>query len=439
MQCTASITTPARTIWPAIAQHILLSPLESKTRTMSNTLDLAIDLISRRSVTPEDAGCQERMAERLAACGFAIEWMPFGEVKNLWARRGSQGPVFCFAGHTDVVPTGPLEQWHSDPFRPEIRDGLLYGRGAADMKGSLAAMVTSVEAFIAAHPDHRGSIAFLITADEEGPSIDGTRKVVEALKARGERIDMCLVGEPSSTNKIGDVVKNGRRGSLSGRLRVLGTQGHVAYPHLADNPVHRAAGALAELCAIEWDQGNDHFPPTSFQISNIHAGTGAENVIPGELEVVFNFRYCTETNHHKLERAVKELLDRHGLRYELHFRLSGKPFLTPTGELVAAAQGAIRAVMGYDTQLSTAGGTSDGRFIAHTNPDGSTQVLELGPLNATIHQINECVAVEDLDRLHALYLGILQRLLARATPAFRDQDPAHVAARGISVPDSRVD
>ena len=374
---------------------------------MSPTLALAIDLIRRRSVTPEDAGCQPLMAERLQALGFTIEPMRFGDVDNLWARRGTDGPLLCFAGHTDVVPPGPLERWSSDPFMPEVRDGMLYGRGACDMKGSLAAMVTATERFVAAHPDHKGSIAFLITSDEEGPAVDGTVKVVERLGGRGECIDYALVGEPSSHKRLGDIVKNGRRGSLNGSLIIRGRQGHVAYPQLADNPVHRAAAALAELCAERWDQGNDHFPPTSFQISNINAGTGADNVIPGELRVLFNLRFSTELTPDHIRRRIEDLLDRHGLEYDIDWRLSGMPFLTPAGELVAAAGDAIEAVMGAPTTLSTAGGTSDGRFIAPTG----AQVLELGPVNATIHKVDECVGVDELDQLSAIYEGILMRLL----------------------------
>lgn len=374
---------------------------------MSATLDLAIDLIGRESVTPEDAGCQDLMISRLEACGFAAERLRFEDVDNFWARRGSSGPLFCFAGHTDVVPTGPVANWTSHPFRPEVRDGLLYGRGAADMKGSLAAMITATERFVARHPDHKGSIAYLITSDEEGPSINGTVKVVETLEARNEKIDWCLVGEPSSTDRVSDVVKNGRRGSHGCRLVVHGVQGHVAYPHLAKNPVHLAAPALAELVAIEWDRGNDHFPPTTFQISNINAGTGATNVIPGSLEVIFNLRYSTETDHERIEQRVREVLDRHGLDYELHWTLSGRPFLTAEGELLEAAQQAIPEIAGYPTQLSTSGGTSDGRFIAPTG----AQVLELGPLNATIHKVDECVGVADLDTLSAVYERMLELLL----------------------------
>lgn len=345
--------------------------------------------------------------DRLRAIGFDIEPLPFGEVTNFWARRGKGDPVFTFAGHTDVVPTGPLEEWQTDPFAPTVRDGYLFGRGAADMKGSLAAMVTACERFVAVHPDHQGSIAFLITSDEEGPSVNGTVKVVEHLMAQQIPIHWCLVGEPSSSDKLGDVIKNGRRGSLNGRLTVHGKQGHVAYPHLADNPIHRVAAALATLAAQDWDAGNEHFPPTTFQISNIHSGTGAENVIPGEVEVMFNFRFSTESSESGLKQRVHELLDQNDLKYDLRWRLSGNPFLTPAGELVDAAVDAIREVTGVETQLSTGGGTSDGRFIA---PMGA-QVLELGPVNATIHQINECVRVDDLDRLSTIYEAILTRLL----------------------------
>lgn len=374
---------------------------------MSDTVELARQLISCPSVTPEDAGCQQIMAERLAAIGFSIENLPFEDVSNFWARRGTQGPLLAFAGHTDVVPPGPRDQWQSDPFTPEIRDGMLYGRGAADMKGSLAAMVTACEDFVAAHPDHKGSIGFLITSDEEGPSINGTVKVVQHLQARGETIDWCLVGEPSSRERLGDVIKNGRRGSLNGKLRIRGKQGHVAYPHLAANPIHLAAPALAELAAMEWDQGNDHFPPTTFQISNIHGGTGAENVIPGDLDITFNLRYSTQLTEQAIRERVQRLLDTHQLNYMLDWRLSGEPFLTPAGELVDAARAAIREVAGIETELSTSGGTSDGRFIAPTG----AQVMELGPLNATIHQVNECVAAEDVERLADIYRKILDRLL----------------------------
>ncbi len=373
----------------------------------SPTTQLALELIRRPSVTPEDSGCQELIAARLANLGFTIEPMPFAEVTNLWARRGTAAPLLVFAGHTDVVPTGPLEQWQSPPFAPEIRDGYLYGRGAADMKGSLAAMVTACEAFVAQYPQHRGSIAFLLTSDEEGPSVNGTVKVMEALSARGDHIDWCVVGEPTATRQVGDVIKNGRRGSLNGRLTVHGTQGHVAYPHLADNPIHRAAPALTELCGITWDEGNAYFPPTSFQISNVRSGTGVENVIPGDLEVTFNFRYSTELDQTSIQQRVAAVLERHDLRYTLQWKLSGEPFLTEAGELVEAVRTAIREVSGLDTQLSTSGGTSDGRFIAPTG----AQVIELGPVNATIHKLNECVAVTDLDSLAAQYRRILECLL----------------------------
>ena len=374
---------------------------------MSDTLELAIDLISRQSVTPEDAGCQPLMVARLEKLGFAIEPMRFEDVDNLWARRGTNGPILVFAGHTDVVPTGPVEKWDSDPFKPEIRDGLLYGRGAADMKGSLAAMVTAVERFVANHPDHKGSIGFLITSDEEGPAKNGTVKVVETLEARGEKMDWCLVGEPTSTDHVGDVIKNGRRGSLNGRLIIKGVQGHVAYPHLAENPIHSFAPALKDLASAEWDNGNEFFPATTFQISNMHSGTGVENVIPGDLEVVFNFRFSTESTEDSLKAKVHDILDGHSLKYELNWALSGNPFLTSRGELIDASVAAIKETTGRDTELSTSGGTSDGRFIA---PTGS-QVLELGPRNDTIHKINECVSVDDLDTLSIYYEKILQNLL----------------------------
>ena len=374
---------------------------------MSATLDLAIDLVSRASVTPHDEGCQQLMMERLAALGFVNEPLRFGEVDNFWGRRGSSNPVFCFAGHTDVVPAGPIGEWNSDPFMPDVRDGMLHGRGAADMKGSLAAMLTATERFVARHPNHKGSIAYLITSDEEGPARNGTVKVVDVLEARGEKIDWCLVGEPSSTQHVGDVIKNGRRGSLGCVLTVNGIQGHVAYPHLARNPVHQIAPVLAELVKTEWDQGNAFFPKTTFQVSNIHAGTGATNVIPGLCEVTFNFRFSTETSEQALRERVEAVLARHGLDYGIEWSLSGLPFLTSTGELVEAAQWAIQTVAGYETELSTAGGTSDGRFIAPTG----AQVLELGPLNATIHQANECVSVDDLDRLSLMYERILEKLL----------------------------
>jgi len=374
---------------------------------MSKTLNLALELLHRPSVTPEDAGCQEVMAERLHALGFHIEPLRFGEVDNLWARRGTEGPVLCFAGHTDVVPTGPWEDWASPPFHPEIREGMLYARGAADMKGSLAAMITATEDFIQAHPDHRGSIAYLITSDEEGPAVDGTVRVVETLEARGEKITWCLVGEPSSQDRVGDVIKNGRRGSLHGYLTVLGKQGHVAYPHLAKNPLHAFAPALAALCAEEWDRGNAFFPPTSFQIVNMQMGEGADNIIPGNCWVHFNFRFSTELNEDLIRERVAAILDRGDFDYRLDWRLSGEPFLTPAGELVDASVEAVEQVMGYRPALSTSGGTSDGRFIAPTG----AQVLELGPLNRTIHQVNECVGAEDLDRLSSIYRLVLERLL----------------------------
>lgn len=374
---------------------------------LSETLELTLELLHRPSVTPEDSGCQEVLADRLAALGFHIENMRFGEVDNLWARRGDSGPLFCFAGHTDVVPTGPWEDWSSSPFHPEIRDGLLYARGAADMKGSLAAMITATEQFVAEHPDHKGSIAYLITSDEEGIAVDGTVRVVETLEERNEKIDWCLVGEPSSHEQLGDVVKNGRRGSLNAKLSIRGKQGHVAYPHLADNAVHMSFAALAELTATEWDKGNEFFPPTSFQISNVSAGTGATNVIPGTLEVVFNFRFSTASTDESLRQRVHDILDRHGLDYSIDWNLSGQPFLTSKGELVEAAVQAIRAENNLETELSTSGGTSDGRFIAPTG----AQVLELGPLNKTIHQVDECVPVDQLDQLSKVYRRILEELL----------------------------
>ncbi len=373
------------------------------------TLELACQLIARPSLTPQDQGCQAMMCARLEAIGFTIEHLRFDDVDNFWARRGNDGPLIAFAGHTDVVPTGPEKNWQSPPFTPTFTDGKLYGRGAADMKGSLACMVVASERFIVAHPDHKGSIAFLITSDEEGPSINGTVKVIEHLEARDEKITWCLVGEPSSTERVGDVIKNGRRGSLNGRLRVLGKQGHVAYPQLAANPIHLATAALNELCHREWDNGNDHFPPTTFQISNMQSGSGAENVIPGDLDIMFNFRFSTESTEDGLKQQVISLLDQHGLNYELVWRLSGLPFLTAAGELVDAARSAIKAITGEDTTLSTSGGTSDGRFIAPTG----AQVVELGPLNATIHQINEHVDMEDLKTLSLVYEDILKTLLAR--------------------------
>jgi succinyl-diaminopimelate desuccinylase len=376
--------------------------------TDSAVLALARDLINRPSVTPEDEGCQELMGARLQALGFRLETMVFEDTTNLWARKGSEGPVFCFAGHTDVVPPGPLDKWHTPPFEATEIDGYLHGRGAADMKGSLAAMVVATERFVAKHPDHQGSIAFLITSDEEGPFINGTTRVVDTLEARNEKITWCLVGEPSSTSEVGDVVKNGRRGSLTGDLLVKGVQGHVAYPHLADNPVHKAAPALAELANTVWDKGNEFFPPTSFQIANIHAGTGASNVIPGEMKVQFNFRFSTELDEAKIKAKVHSVLDAHGLDYELHWLLNGKPFLTGEGDLLAATVAAVQAVRHQEPALLTTGGTSDGRFIAQTG----AQVIELGPVNATIHKLNECVKIADLEQLTDMYEGILERLLA---------------------------
>ena len=374
---------------------------------MSATLYLTKELISRDSVTPNDRGCQQLLADRLSAIGFKVEHLRFGDTDNIWARRGSTSPVLAFAGHTDVVPSGPIENWKSDPFVPEIRDGLLYGRGAADMKGSIAAMVTACERFVAQHPSHNGSIAFLITSDEEGPATGGTKRVIETLEERGEKIDWCLVGEPSSTNKVGDVVKNGRRGSLNGYLTIKGKQGHIAYPHLANNPIHLMAPVLSELCLLEWDQGNEDFPPTSFQISNLDAGTGVTNIIPGTSHITFNFRYSTESTHQQLQQRVEELLKKHAVDYELTWELSGMPFRTASGPLVDAAKAAIVHVTGYTTVLSTSGGTSDGRFIAPTG----AQVVELGPQNATIHQINECVSVKDLDTLSEIYERLQKNLL----------------------------
>lgn len=373
----------------------------------SSTLELAKQLIARESITPLDAGCQDIIIERLTAAGFNAERMRFGEVDNVWIRRGSKPPVFAFAGHTDVVPPGPRDQWRSPPFHPTLENGYLYGRGAADMKGSLAAMVTASERFIRNHPEHGGSIALLITSDEEGQAINGTVRVIKTLEHRGEKITWCLVGEPSSSTSLGDVIKYGRRGSLHGQLRLYGQQGHVAYPHLADNPIHRLSGVLTDLVAEQWDQGNKNFPPTTFQISNIHAGTGAINVIPGHLDVMFNFRYSTEVTHDKIKERVNALLDHHNLQYDLEWTLSGEPFLTAQGELVAACQSAIKEITGIDTELSTSGGTSDGRFIAPTG----AQVVELGPVNATIHKINEHVNLKDLELLSNIYLNILERLL----------------------------
>ena len=374
---------------------------------MTATLDLTKALIARPSVSPDDLGCQELLARELEALGFRIEKLRFGAVDNFWARRGSSGPVLCFAGHTDVVPAGNRADWHSDPFVPTEKDGFLYGRGAADMKGSIAAMVVACREFIGAYPQHHGSIAFLITSDEESIAIDGTRRVVDTLEARGEKIDWCIVGEPSSIKRTGDMIKNGRRGSLNGILKVRGQQGHVAYPERARNPVHGFLPALTELCAVEWDHGNKYFPPTSLQISNINAGTGANNVIPGSMDVLFNFRFSSELTAEQLKARTHAVFDKHYLDYEIAWQLSGQPFLTPDGALVAAARDSIRDVMKLETELSTGGGTSDGRFIAPTG----AQVVELGPVNATIHQVNERVEIAELERVKAIYRRMLEKLL----------------------------
>jgi len=376
----------------------------------SATLRLALRLIERESVTPEDAGCQELIAGRLGHLGFRCEHLRFGEVDNLWAVHGSSGPLFVFAGHTDVVPPGPVGAWSSHPFRPEIRGDLLYGRGAADMKGSLAAMITACERFLTTNPDPRGRLAFLLTSDEEGPSIDGTRRVVERLRDSAERIDWCLVGEPTSSEHVGDTIKVGRRGSLSGELTVFGIQGHVAYPQLARNPIHAALRALAELSEERWDEGNAHFPPTSFQISNVKAGDGATNVIPGQMQVLFNLRFSTESTAASLQRRIEQILERHAIEYRIDWRLHGEPFLTEGGELLDSACAAVSAVTGKAAGLSTSGGTSDGRFIATLG----CQVIELGPCNATIHKVDECVRAADLDVLSAIYEDILKRLLGSA-------------------------
>ncbi|MDP5031230.1 MAG: succinyl-diaminopimelate desuccinylase [Paraglaciecola sp.] len=375
---------------------------------MTDVLTLTKALINKKSVTPEDAGCMDLLADLLTPLGFVVEHLDFGDTKNVWIRKGSQAPLFCFAGHTDVVPSGPAEKWQTPPFEATEKDGMLFGRGAADMKGSIAAMVVATQRFIQANPDHKGSIAYLITSDEEGPFINGTTKVIDTLEERNEKIDWCIVGEPSSTAKVGDVVKNGRRGSLTGDLIIKGIQGHVAYPHLARNPIHQVAPALAELANTHWDSGNEFFPPTSFQISNINGGTGAGNVIPGELHICFNFRFSTEVTDQELIKRVTELLDKHQLEYDIKWTFNGQPFLTAAGDLVAATVDAIKDCTGIDTELSTAGGTSDGRFIAPTG----AQVVELGPVNATIHKIDECVNINDLSTLTSVYHNILQRLLA---------------------------
>lgn len=377
--------------------------------TNSPVLALAKDLIGRQSVTPEDAGCQKLMIDRLKALGFTIEEMIFEDTTNFWARRGTEAPLFAFAGHTDVVPAGPIEKWTTPPFEPTIVDGYLHGRGAADMKGSLACMIVAVERFIAEHPDHKGSIGFLITSDEEGPFINGTVRVVEALMARNENIDMCIVGEPSSTDFVGDVVKNGRRGSITGDLCVKGIQGHVAYPHLARNPVHQSLLALNELSTTKWDDGNEYFPPTSFQIPNIHAGTGASNVVPGELNVQFNLRFSTELCNDVIVERARAILDKHDLDYDLKWTFNGDPFLTDTGDLLEAVVAGVASVTQSKPALLTTGGTSDGRFIARMGG----QVVELGPVNATIHKVNECVKIDDLERLTDMYQHTLQYLFAK--------------------------
>ncbi len=374
---------------------------------MTATLKLARQLIAIESITPNDNGCQQIIAQRLQTIGFSVEHMRFGEVDNLWARIGNQAPLFVFAGHTDVVPTGPAEQWQSPPFEPAITDNILSGRGSADMKSSIAAMICACETLLENKIPLAGSIGFLITSDEEGPAVDGTVKVIEALQQRNEKIDMCLVGEPSSTKRLGDIIKNGRRGSLSATLTIHGKQGHIAYPQLADNPIHQSAAALAELCNEKWDEGNEFFPPTSFQISNIHAGTGTNNVIPGELQLLFNLRFSTKITPGQIQQRVRAILDKHQLKYDLDWALSGLPFITEAGELVEATKKAIHTVCGVNTELSTAGGTSDGRFIAPTG----AQVIELGPINASIHQIDENINIDELEQLNKIYLQILTILL----------------------------
>ena len=374
-----------------------------------DTLDLTQQLIARRSVTPEDAGCLNLLTGFLEPLGFECERVSRNGVDNLWARRGTAAPLVCFAGHTDVVPTGPVGEWHSDPFTPTIRDGVLYGRGASDMKTSLAAFTVAIAGFVNAHPRHAGSIALLLTSDEEGPAVDGTVRIVEALRERGERIDYCIVGEPTSVKRTGDMIKNGRRGSLSGLLTVKGVQGHVAYPHLARNPVHEIAAAIAELATTEWDRGNEYFPPTTWQVSNFTAGTGAGNVIPGTATVRFNFRFSTASTVESLQTRVVNVLDRHGVHYDLQWSYDGRPYLTGRGDLVDVVARAIKTVTGIDTELSTTGGTSDGRFIADICP----QVVECGPTNATIHKINECIAVAELETLPKIYSKVLEYLLAQ--------------------------
>jgi succinyl-diaminopimelate desuccinylase len=373
---------------------------------MSKTLELAKDLLTRQSNTPDDAGCQDVMIARLAKLDFRIEKMCFGNVDNFYARRGTSGPLLVFAGHTDVVPTGPLDKWHTPPFEPTIKDGMLYGRGAADMKTSCAAFITAIEEFVVAHPDHNGSIGLLITSDEEGIAVDGTVKVVEALQARKELIDYCIVGEPTSNKVVGDMIKNGRRGSLSGKLTVKGVQGHIAYPHLVKNPIHMVAPAIKDLVETTWDNGNEYFPPTSWQISNMNGGTGATNVVPGEVEILFNFRFSTASTEQSLRERVHAILDRHKLTYDLDWEYS-PPYITPRGNLVEAISDAIQQTYGVTPELSTTGGTSDGRFIANI----CKQVIEFGPLNATIHKLNECVAVADIEPLKDTYRITLEKLL----------------------------
>jgi len=375
-----------------------------------DVVDLAKELIARHSVTPNDAGCIDLLCGYLEPLGFECEKISRGGVDNLWARRGTASPVVCFAGHTDVVPTGPLDQWHSDPFTPTIRDGVLYGRGASDMKSSLAAFVVAIDEFIRQHPDHPGSLAVLFTSDEEGPAVDGTVRVCEALKDRNEKLDYCIIGEPTAVEKLGDMIKNGRRGSLSGVLTVKGVQGHVAYPQQVKNPIHLVAGAIAEMAATKWDDGNEYFPPTSWQISNFNSGTGANNVVPGEAHVRFNFRFATASTLESLQTRVHGILDKHGVPYDLEWRYDGRPFLTPKGDLVAAVAKAIKTVTGLTTELSTTGGTSDGRFIA----DICGQLVECGPTNATIHKLNECIRVEELEQLPQIYLHTLKNLLIKA-------------------------
>jgi len=372
-----------------------------------NAVELAKELIGRKSITPADGGCQELLSKRLARAGFKCEPMRFGDVDNLWARRGAASPVVCFAGHTDVVPTGPLAEWHSDPFVPTVRDGKLYGRGAADMKSSIAAFVIAAEAFVQERPRHSGSIALLLTSDEEGPAVDGTVKVVQALKARNELIDYCIVGEPSSADLLGDTLKNGRRGSLSGKLRVKGVQGHVAYPHLVKNPIHLLAPALAEMAKTEWDKGNDSFPPTSFQVSNIHSGTGALNVVPGSIEVDFNFRFSTASTDASLKERVESILKKHGLEYSVQWTLGAKPFLSKNGVLAKTVVQAAKKHTGLNGEVTTTGGTSDGRFIIDICPE----VIELGPVNASIHKLNEHITLEELEQLPRIYLEALRALL----------------------------